>query len=167
MSVVIDRVVEYRRVMAKLQNSVIRIGIFGQGDAKILLIATVNEFGANINVTDRMRNYLRSQGLFLKDSTTQIRIPERSFIRTGFEKNRERLKQSIEEDLIRVLTLDMDVNVFLNKVGNFAVGLIQKYLRDLREPPNHPFTIEQKGSSNPLIDTGALISRITYKIERA
>lgn len=31
-------------------------------------------------------------------------------------------------------------------------------------PPNAPYTIEKKGSSTPLVDSGRLINAITYEI---
>lgn len=52
----------------------------------------------------------------------------------------------------------------LNQLGVIAVSNAQIYMTQLKTPPNAPSTIEQKGSSNPLIDTGVLRSSITYKI---
>ena len=40
---------------------------------------------------------------------------------------------------------------------------IKDYARDLDSPPNHPFTVEQKGSSNPLVDTGDMIGGISWR----
>jgi len=53
----------------------------------------------------------------------------------------------------------------LNKVGVVAVGKVQKYMTDLRTPPNAASTIKKKGSSNPLIDSGAMRQSVTYKID--
>lgn len=52
----------------------------------------------------------------------------------------------------------------LNKIGVVAVAKVQKYMTDLRTPPNAPSTIKAKGSSNPLIDSGALRQSVTYKV---
>ncbi len=49
-------------------------------------------------------------------------------------------------------------------MGAFAAGGVQTYMTELKTPPNSAYTIEQKGSSNPLIDTGALRASITWKI---
>lgn len=42
-------------------------------------LAGIHEYGCTIPVTEKMRAYLHGQGLHLKESTTHIRIPERSF----------------------------------------------------------------------------------------
>jgi hypothetical protein len=56
------------QVLDDLESNKIEIGIFGSDDSTILMIATVNEFGCKIDVTPKMRAYLHSQGLHLKDS---------------------------------------------------------------------------------------------------
>lgn len=52
----------------------------------------------------------------------------------------------------------------LNQIGVVAVGKVQQYMVELRTPPNAPSTIAKKGSSNPLIDSGALRQSVTYKV---
>ena len=42
----------------------------------------------------------------------------------------------------------------LDKFAPVAVGIVQQSITDLRDPPNSKKTIEKKGSSNPLIDSG-------------
>ena len=44
-------------------------------------------------------------------------------------------------------------------------GLIQKKMRDLKNPPNSQMTVEMKGSDNPLIDTGRLVGAIRHEVE--
>lgn len=57
-----------------------------------------------------------------------------------------------------------DITTILEQVGAIAAGATQQYMTDLKDPPNAPYTIEQKGSSNPLIDTGALRASVTYNV---
>lgn len=65
----------------------IKVGIFQNAPApegaKISMadLGAIHEFGATINVTKKMRNYLHSQGLHLKKDTTSVVIPTRSFLR--------------------------------------------------------------------------------------
>jgi hypothetical protein len=54
----------------------------------------------------------------------------------------------------------------LNKLGILAQGDIQQEITDLRDPPNAPATIKAKGSSNPLIDTGEMRSKVTWQVKR-
>ena len=70
------------------------------------------------------------------------------------------MKIAVEKAAAKGEPLDMT----LNKIGVTAVGLVQKYMTDLRTPPNAASTIKKKGSSNPLIDSGALRQSVSYKI---
>lgn len=54
----------------------------------------------------------------------------------------------------------------LTKLGRLAQGHIQAEIVALSTPPNAPSTIRKKGSSNPLIDTGAMRQAVTWKIDR-
>ncbi|CAM0028783.1 tail completion or Neck1 protein [Vibrio phage K121] len=57
-----------------------------------------------------------------------------------------------------------DMDNALNMIGLIAVGKVQQYMTELQDPPNAPSTVKKKGSSNPLIDTGALRQSVTYSI---
>ena len=58
----------------------------------------------------------------------------------------------------------MSVDDMLDLCGTQLATAIKTYMRDLDNPANHPYTIEQKGSTNPLVGTsGALIESITWK----
>jgi len=155
---------QYLNVFKQLQSKQLQIGIFGEDDSKMLMIARVNEFGVKIDVTDKMRGYLHSIGIHLKEETSQINIPERSFMRNGFDKNYKKIQRKAEKLLERVLTLELSVNVFYKTLGEYIVSIIQEFLTNLRKPANHPATIDQKGSSNPLIGEGRLRQSITYKV---
>lgn len=92
------------------------------------------------------------------------RIPERSFMRSSIDGNQKQL-----EDLIKKLTAKI-VDKRMSTV--VALGLIGQFLRDKMvskinagvPPPNAPYTIEKKGSSKPLIDTGQLKGSIDWEI---
>lgn len=127
-------------------------------------LAGIHEYGCRIKVTPKMRAYLHSQGLHLKKSTTEIVIPERSFLRTGFDENHEKVIKKSEKALGKCLT-DGNVEPVLEAIGLLLRDAIVDYARDLDSPANHPFTVERKGSSNPLVDTGSMIQSITYEVE--
>lgn len=59
----------------------------------------------------------------------------------------------------------MPADALLDALGLEAKGKMQEFARDLSSPPNSPFTVEQKGSSNPLVDSGNLIGSIDYEVE--
>lgn len=128
-------------------------------------LAGIHEYGVKITVTPKMRAFLHAQGLHLKDTTTEIVIPERSFLRSGHDENSDRIIAQTERALGQVLAGKMSVDDMLDLYGEQMATAIKTYMRDLRDPANHPYTVEQKGSNNPLVSTGELIESITWKRE--
>lgn len=103
------------------QKYSIRVGIIGsqayemQPDTDLTNahLGAIHEFGATINVTDKMRAYLHHIGIHLKKDTTQIVIPARSFLRDTLLS-----KEGKDELLERVmLTNDKELNKALVDVG--------------------------------------------------
>lgn len=94
-----------------------------------------------------------------------VTIPERSFIRAGFDANVDIMNDKIKRFMNMVLSGRLSATTFLEMVGVEFSGRIQRHLRDLSSPPNAPITTENKGSSNPLIDRGRLVGAIRHKIE--
>lgn len=150
------------RASEELNGKKIRVGVLQEG--KIQMIAVVQEFGANVPVTPKMRAYLASQGLFLKATTTQIRIPERSFIRAGWDQNEPDITQKYADLLAQAISNGVSPDALLDALGLESQGALQRFARDLSSPANHPFTVDQKNSSNPLVNTGNLIANIEYDI---
>lgn len=126
-------------------------------------LAGIHEYGCNINVTPKMRAYLRSVGLPLKDSTTVIKIPERSFLRNGHDENIDRIIKQTERAIGQCLIGKMSIDEMLDLYGQQMSTAVKKYMRDLSQPANHSFTVSRKGSSNPLVDTGGLVESIMWK----
>ena len=125
-------------------------------------LAAIHEYGCTIKVTPKMRAYLHSQGLHLKADTTTIKIPERSFLRSGHDKYVDKVLDITEQAIGQVISGKMTEQQFIDLVGEQMATHIKTYMRDLSSPANHPFTVEQKGSSNPLVNTGQLIESITW-----
>lgn len=128
-------------------------------------LAGIHEYGCIIPVTPKMRAYLHHQGLHLKESTTVITIPERSFLRSGHDTYADEVLNKASKALKQVIDGEMSIDAFLDTFGEMMATKIKTYIRDLDSPPNHPFTVENKGSSNPLVSTGNLIESITWKKE--
>lgn len=152
---------EMERAAAELNGRCVNVGVFGEQ----AWLAGIHEYGCKIKVTDKMRGYLHSQGLHLKKETEYITIPERAFLRNGYDQGKEEVVDSAETVLCDVLSGHMPADMFLGMVGSFLKENIQNYATALDNPPNHPFTIERKESSNPLVDTGDMIGRITYEVK--
>lgn len=147
-----------------VNKKTLRVGIFPEsGDLE--MIARVHEFGATIRVTPKMRAFLHHKGLHLKATTNTIVIPERSFIRAGFRENEKKFVKHSKDMLIKAIKEGVNPELVFDRLGNELVGDIQDYAVELRNPENHPFTVKQKGSDNPLVDTGRMIGEITHKVE--
>ena len=65
----------------------------------------------------------------------------------------------------KVLSGEMTMQTLLEQMGNLAEGHVKQEITDLDTPPNAQSTIDRKGSSSPLIDTGALRQSIRYVID--
>jgi hypothetical protein len=147
----------------KMNGRKIKVGLFGGGD--IVMIGAVHEFGVEIPVTDKMRAWFAANGYPLKNETTVIKIPERSWLRSGYDENIDKITQKIKEMAPDVIEGNVNPQLFMDAIGTEFAGLIQKKIRDLKDPPNSQMTIERKGSDNPLIDTGRLVGSVRHEVE--
>lgn len=146
-TVVIDRGMDkFEAQLEKAEGSFTDIGIFGgmariDGDlTSIALYALINELGAE-------------------------NIPERSFIRSVVDENRVRYNKFITDGLDGIILGRKTVEQVLNELGIIVKGDIKRKITELKEPPNAPSTIRAKrGSTNPLIDTGAMRNAVEYKV---
>ena len=157
---------EFPRMQASLEGlngKKVSVGVLGGGEQSWL--ASIHEYGCRIVVTDKMRKYLAATGLHLKPTTMYITIPERAFLRNGYDENKDRILSQAEAILGDVIGGTMTANQFFEMIGLLMKSRIQDYARDLESPPNHPYTIEHKGSSSPLISSGDMIGAIDYKVE--
>lgn len=137
--------------------------IVGPTGARNRDLAKIHEYGIVINVTPKMRAFLASQGLHLKASTNTITIPERSFMRAGWDSNYNSIMRRVTEWATNVALGSMSSEELLDKTGQLTVDAIKNYARDLDSPSNHPFTIEQKGFDDPLIESGSMVGSIDYE----
>jgi len=124
----------------------------------------VHEFGARIKVTDKMRKWFAAQGYPLRKETTHIVIPERSFIRAGFDESEKAFLEEAKKWLIEAFRKGTPTDTVLNALGLQLQGMMQEYLRSVSEPPLSDMTIEMTGRSNPLVNTGKLLESIVFEV---
>lgn len=151
MSALSDRDLGYRGIMAALarvRSAETTVGIqeeegaqVGEGEALNLAgIAAANELGSDDH-----------------------RVPERSFLRATMDANRapytDRLTRVVDDAAMG----RQDLRTGLAIVGEVVEGDIKAFITDLKTPPNAPYTIYRKGSSNPLIDTGRMRASIKHR----
>jgi|TARA_A200000113_G_scaffold221882_1_gene234518 hypothetical protein len=89
-------------------------------------------------------------------------IPARPWLDVGVSRGRLKYKKIIETSVDK----GENVNQAMKKVAVVAVGEVQRYITQLKEPPNAISTIEAKGSSNPLIDSGQMRQSVTSVMTR-
>jgi hypothetical protein len=105
----------------------------------LVTIAAANEFGA-----------------------PRRKIPERSFMRSTFDETKGTVADLVGKEYDKILKGSSTVLVSLGRLGAYMKGAIQKKIQRGPFVANRPFTIERKGSSRPLIDTGQLRQSIQH-----
>lgn len=146
-----------------LNNRGVNVGHLDGGEQAWL--AGIHEYGCKIEVTPKMRIWLHAHGLHLKPSTTTINIPERSFLRSGYDKHHKEVIDKCEKALASALAKG-NIDDFLETVGQLLRDKIVDYGRELSTPPKHPFSLEMNpGKGNPLIITGDMLEALTFEVK--
>lgn len=151
-SSVVDRDLGFKDLMdvfSDLEGTTsVYVGVPGTADdykdgANQVLVASVNEFGS-------------SDG----------RIPERSFLRSTVDEKAQEYSALLAKLVGQAVDGKITPTQALDRLGLTVERDVKRKIVDLKEPPNAERTIEQKKSSNPLIDTGQLRQSITYEIRK-
>lgn len=95
-----------------------------------------------------------------KKNDKGIGVPERPFMIPAAIKAANKTINITVQSIVG----GMDEQQALSKAGELFVGFIQKEITNIKEPPNSPYTIAKKGSSNPLIDTGDMRQSVQWKL---
>ena len=152
-----------------------------EGEITMATLAAVHEFGADIKhpggtnygyaskdaaSKGQVRFMKKGEGYAVLGQTKphDIKIPARPSLEPGFNSGLKDYEEIMAEGIDATVTEGVDINKALNQVGVLAVGKVQEYMTNVKAPANSPATIKKKGSSNPLIDTGAMRSAVNYKL---
>lgn len=94
-------------------------------------------------------------------------IPERSFIRSAFEKNRAELAEFQGKLANAVILGKIRPAQALAMLGDWGVAKVRAGITegDGIPPPLAASTIARKGSSRPLIDTGRMNGAVAYEVD--
>lgn len=125
--------------------------------------ALLQEYGATIHVTDKMRAWFRHQGFPLRKDKTTIVIPPRPFLREALKSQKEWIRfvnESFDADMSGGMTLKQ----IAGRVGLLMEKAIKEAILSNIPPENSEFTIMQKGSSRTLRDTGLLVGSIHNEV---
>ena len=95
--------------------------------------------------------------------------PIRSFLRVPFDIKKKDIDKFVEEQFSDVLEGKKDTEKALGLIGLFATNISKKAFTTRGYgtwAPLEPETIEEKGSSAPLIDTGILRRAINFEVRK-
>lgn len=162
-----SRLDEVIKNLEELEKYYVVIGITAKNDSKLIMIANAHEYGCDIPVTDKMRGFFAYNfDVHLKKDTKVIKIPERSFIRSGFDKYHQEFAD-YGDLLNQVINGNIPAKDFYDIIGQKGADMIRDFLiNEIRSPANSGLTMKIKGSSNPLVDTGRLANAIDYEVRR-
>jgi hypothetical protein len=90
--------------------------------------------------------------------------PARSFIRDWFDQNEAGLRKDLVILMQSVVQGKRTKEQILELLGQRCVAQIQERIVAGIDPPNAQSTIDRKGSSTPLIDTGILKAAVNYRV---
>jgi hypothetical protein len=147
MSINFNVAMKYLKDIAKqVKNQSVKVGIPKEAvrtdtGESLAMIGMVHEFGSDA------RN-----------------IPERSFLRANLNQNKKEYNDLLAKLSTKVTANQIDTKSALSIVGNKVMNDTKNYITNLKAPPNSQATIDKKGSSNPLFDTGELRRSIIYKV---
>jgi len=93
------------------------------------------------------------------------RAVSRPFMRNSVEKHGGDYNKMAEQAIKDIMN-GGTAQAALEKLGVFAKGLVQEEITDGVYEANKDTTIERKGSSKPLIDTGTMRNSVNYEIRK-
>lgn len=91
-------------------------------------------------------------------------IPARPFLLLAMRANKGKYRAALRSSAAKILLGDVTPRVVLSKLGIDAQGDVQAMIGQVG-PANAPITVALKGSSTPLIDTGAMRQAVTFEVK--
>jgi hypothetical protein len=159
----VDRDLGYRRFVANLAK-LRKASTGGPGAGPGVLVGVRDAAGSDEDGTP-----LVQIAAVHEFGSSDGHTPERSFLRSTVDVQGEAYAVALVAvlDAARKAPIGAGNAVIrrgLGRLGAKAVGDVKRTITDLDTPPNAPSTVERKGSSNPLIDTGRLRQSIDFEV---
>lgn len=158
----IDLLSDIEKAAKSINGKKVSVGVMS-GEHQWL--AGIHEYGCTIPITPKMRAYLHRIGVHLKKSTTKIVIPERSFLRSGYDQNRDAITRKASQLLDDVMGGTMSEDQFFEIFGTEFREAIKEYAIELSDPPKQEWPTRDPSKSNPLVMSGDMIGGIEYEVE--
>lgn len=166
----VNRDLIHKLKQLKLNKAVERVGWFEgltyDDGTPVAKVALINEFGATIKVTDKMRRWFAAQGFPLNKHTTEIHIPARSFIRSTVDEKQKDWGDTINKLLKKVFDGELTLEQVLETWGIVIESDVRLKINQIMAAGgNSPMTIAMKGKDTPLFNTGTMQRTLTHKTE--
>lgn len=154
-----------QKELKKLNGSYTAVGFFGSGgtpEDDLAARAAVNELGATIKVTKKMKFYfLYKFGVMLKKAV--LKIPKRPFMKQTYEKNKNKINGQLDKEYDNIIIGKYTSKQALSRIGEWWTGLTKLTIRTATFKRNAPLTIKQKGSTRPLVDGGEMFNGVDHR----
>ncbi|GAB6170553.1 hypothetical protein JCM15765_03880 [Paradesulfitobacterium aromaticivorans] len=124
------------------------------------------------NEMDESKPYNEALQMYLEEHGSPLwHSPPRPMIEPAIEDpdNQKILSEQLRQAADDALSGDFDaMNTDLEKAGMLGQNLVRDWFTNPKNgwEPNSPLTVEQKGSDNPMIDTGELRKSISYVVRK-
>lgn len=183
-----------QRALRKLNGYTTTIGVHGDaaahgGPIDNIRLAAIHEFGASFMHPGGTPYMVASQGgssrsggmvgggqvVFLPKGDPRaigvtrahrITIPERSFLRSAFDKGRKSYERLLQKQAGLVIDGKQAPDKAVGIVGEKALADVVRGINRGIPPPLQPATVRRKGRSKPLIHTGQLKMSIKVKVNK-
>jgi len=166
---VVEKVIEIdrgwnriQRELKQLKNSYTSIGYMSGMSRKLVERAYINENGAKIRVTKKMRGWwLYNFGVMLKKSI--LIIPKRPFMKMTFDKNKNLIVSKVAKEYDYILIGVNNTRKSLSRLGEWYTGQMKLTMTNGNFTANSAATVKKKKSSKPLIDSGEMRNSIQHR----
>ena len=128
-------------------------------------IAAIQEYGARIPVTEKMRGWFLANGFPLSKDKKEIIIPPRAFIRQTSDKNKSKWNNLLVKYLVDTILGKITFEQMLMRLGATIEGDIKETISNFTDPPNSSMTIAMKGKNTPLRNTGTMLETVDFEVE--
>ena len=91
-------------------------------------------------------------------------IPKRSFLFATIAQHDEAIRKRLRAAAKSLFQMDGKTDALASRLGVLVVGLVKKRIASGIAPALKVATVDRKGSSKPLIDTGLLRSSILFRV---
>ena len=102
---------------------------------------------------------------FLYLLVPKVTIPERSFIRAGYDSGKDKIAKACEQAVRAIVFDGLDAETAAARIGTAGVGIIKRYMRSGAILPKGSLTLASSpGKTTPLIQSGRLANAISYEV---